>query len=289
MEVSTYPEKKVFFDLLFGFLQSDGGLPYYSGNTSSSEPTLLGILALLANDFPEESFKLSLEWVIKTKNSDGSIGLNRKLPKEGVWATSHLAIVFHWLGKTNERNKAIQFLKNFRSVAVEPNEFNTLDSRLIGWPWVSNTFSWVEPTCWALLALKLAGEEKHPRALEGQNVLLDRCIKGGGWNCGNRLVYGNDLLPFLDTTSMAILALISSVDEAKLTPSIAILEANCPGSESIYELAWCILCFKRLKKNTGFLEKKLVEKILEFPKEILNVVHLALALIALSNKPVLAK
>ena len=78
---------------------------------------------------------------------------------------------------------------------------------LVGWPWVANTFGWVEPTAWALLALALAGKSDHPRAVEGRRLLEDRCLPEGGWNYGNKIVFKNTLMPFWDTTALATLAL----------------------------------------------------------------------------------
>ena len=38
----------------------------------------------------------------------------------------------------------------------------TSTCRLIGWPWAEDTFSWVEPTAWACLALRAAGPGRPP-------------------------------------------------------------------------------------------------------------------------------
>src|SRR5262249_56719053 len=59
---------------------------------------------------------------------------------------------------------------------------NDVNGLLIGWPWAEGNFSWVEPTAWAVLALRRAGQGDHPRVKEGQDLLLDRVLDNGGGN-----------------------------------------------------------------------------------------------------------
>ena len=44
------------------------------------------------------------------------------------------------------------------------------DSTLIGWPWVEGTHSWIEPTAWAVLALKSVGTESAPTHARGDSL-----------------------------------------------------------------------------------------------------------------------
>jgi hypothetical protein len=87
-----------------------------------------------------------------------------------------------------------------------------LDSTLDGWPWTPGAFAWVEPTSWALLALKARWQARPPRAVRqriglGERMLADRACPGGGWNYGNSRVMGQDLDPYPDTTAVALLGL----------------------------------------------------------------------------------
>ncbi len=88
------------------------------------------------------------------------------------------------------------------------------DTTLIGWPWVVGTHSWYEPTCLAVLALKAHGYANHPRCLEGIRVLQDRLLPRGGANYGNTLVLGQHLMPHLQPTGLALLALAGTNDES---------------------------------------------------------------------------
>jgi hypothetical protein len=68
----------------------------------------------------------------------------------------------------------------------------------------------VEPTAWAVLALKRLRPDSRDLIEDGERVLADRECVGGGWNYGNRTVYGQDLAPYVQTTAVAMLALQAS-------------------------------------------------------------------------------
>jgi hypothetical protein len=83
---------------------------------------------------------------------------------------------------------------------------------------VLDTFSWVEPTAWALLAIG-RWNGRHPtskasaRIEEGEHLLLDRVCLSGGWNYGNAAVLGHDLPAYVSTTSLVLLALARRAGE----------------------------------------------------------------------------
>jgi uncharacterized protein (DUF362 family) len=90
---------------------------------------------------------------------------------------------------------------------LKPPKQIVLDGSLRGWPRISDTFSWVENTSYALAALKACGRRDHPRVAEAERLLLDRVCQDGGWNCGNNVVCGAHLMGFVPTTALAALAL----------------------------------------------------------------------------------
>ena len=81
------------------------------------------------------------------------------------------------------------------------------DPRLVGWPWVEATHSWLEPTALAILALCRLGLAGHPRVKAGVELILDRALDSGGWNYGNKSVFGTELRPQPGPTGLALLAL----------------------------------------------------------------------------------
>ena len=115
------------------------------------------------------------------------------------------------------------------------------DPRLVGWPWVLGTYSWVEPTALAVLALCRAGHTHHARVEQGVRLLLDRQLSRGGWNYGNTTVYGTELVPQLDMTGVALSALAGLVEADRVAKSIIFLENATRAARTPQSLAWGIL------------------------------------------------
>src|SRR6185369_14400776 len=86
------------------------------------------------------------------------------------------------------------------------------DDSLVGWPWLTDTYSWVEPTSYAILGLEavrdaLPADDVARRIDVGRQMLRDRTCPDGGWNYGNSAVLGQGLWAYPDTTALALLAL----------------------------------------------------------------------------------
>jgi hypothetical protein len=243
------------------------------------------ILGLIAAGVEAEARPL-VEWTLKTRNANGSIGLNREFPDEGIWNSSLLAIAMHHLGLKSERDSAIDFLLGIRSIKLSRSPDNDLDTALIGWPWVVHTFGWVEPTSWALLSLALAGKSDHPRAVEGRRLLEDRCLPEGGWNYGNKIVFNHTLMPFWDTTALATLALGDS-NRSLTNKNLDLLEKSLPEMYSLLTNALACLCLGRFGRKTESIRVRIAGMLQNLKHEELNLAHWAISLIALSNKRVL--
>ena len=106
-------------------------------------------------------------WLLQHQNQDGSWPLN-DAAKEGSW-TSGLAIIA--LSAFPEHQEAVRraarwlllqegskpgLLAQIILLVTGKSNINDLNKDLIGWSWVPNSFSWVEPTSYALIALKKA-------------------------------------------------------------------------------------------------------------------------------------
>jgi hypothetical protein len=264
----------------------DGAYPFHQGDCSYAEPTLMMLLAHSAWGTPPADFTAAVDWCRKLQNADGSVALHPDFPDQGPYITAMFAVGCHHLQLHSERDRAIEALLAFRSLTFNiADDVNQLNSKLTGWSWAANTFSWVEPTAWALLALRLAGKESHPRAVEGREILKDRWIQDQGWNLGNKIVYNNVLIPFLDTTALAILAL-SEKEQDLIEKNLTILENNLDQAQSFYSQAWIGICLKHFRRMPDSLRSTLTERILHPGEEPVNLAHLGLGCLALAEKEV---
>lgn len=195
----------------------------------------------------------AIHWLQSRMNSEGALTLIGD--NQPHWSTSLFVIALTRLGvRSDLRDKAVNCLLVWKGKRVEPSEEITLNGALQGWPWANGTFSWVEPTSYALLALKLAGHGRHERIAEAERLLLDRVCEDGGWNYGNRVIYGAAFQGFPSTTALATLAL---QDSAAARPAIerglAFLERRMQSRQSALTLALAILCFQVFSKPTAAL------------------------------------
>ena len=263
-----------------------GGVPYYPGGGPSAEPSLLGLLALSACGAPVESSKPLLSWVAGLQNPDGSLGIHPGHRDQGLWLTAPAAVVFHRYGLTEARDRAMGFVISLRSVTVANDPNVRQDNTIVGWPWVRGTFGWVEPTAWSVIALNVCGLGGYARAAEGRRFLLDRQISSGGWNYGNPGLNDRELLPFWDTTGLALLALGGQPDVGHVRPSLDLLERDQGKIVSLCGLAWAALGLEGYGRNTAEIERRLFAAMNEQPDDRLNLAHFAAGLIALSRRKV---
>jgi hypothetical protein len=207
---------------------SDGAWPYVPSKPGAAEPTCYAAMAVAA--VSGSSANRALDWLVAREKSD--------------WADSLALLTMIRMNAAPEvRAKTAERLLSFRVRQMEATGVSELDGKLKGWAWVDNTFSWVEPTSYALLALKAAGVRGHPRMAEAERMLLDRMCKDGGWNYGNRNVLGADLPSMPPTTALAAMALQDSPSSDKLRPALDLLEREVLAYPSALSLALTILCF----------------------------------------------
>lgn len=116
------------------------------------------------------------------------------------------------------------------------------DPAKTGWPWVPGTVSWVAPTALVLLAYS-AWNRHSTRTASAVAMLLDRACPSGGWNSGNAMVFGVELDPHPDFTSMALLALCNPAlkTSPEVTGGLDYLARRIGSVRSAYTLAWAAM------------------------------------------------
>jgi len=173
---------------------TDGGFGPRPGQPSEPEPTALATIALEDAD--------GQAWLSEHQADDGSVSFDAASVVNDS-ATAFTAIALE-VGDARER--ALDHLegtlaRTYRSTAAIPH-----DPSFRGWAWTEDTAGWVDPTSRATLALRLLRPDA-PAIADGLGLLADRETVGGGWNYGNRVVFGDDLWPYAQTTAAALLAL----------------------------------------------------------------------------------
>jgi hypothetical protein len=80
-----------------------------------------------------------------------------------------------------------------------------------GWPWEPNTYHWVEPTSYAILAIKSCpyGQEARYKNMVDQacKYMLEKTCSTGGWNFGSASTLGTDWPPLPSPTALALIAM----------------------------------------------------------------------------------
>ncbi len=240
---------------------ADGSWPYYlTSKQGSPEPTCLAALALAGENDGDTAVSPALNWLASLVNNDGAVILPGD--DEPHWSTAHLAITLTHLQQNETlRNQTIAWLLTWQGSSGDPDPYGAiiLNPDLIGWSWISNTFSWVEPTCYGLLALKRAGIRQHERITQAEMMLLDRACVGGGWNVGNPIVWGQAIEAALPQTALALLALQDKPVDSVIEQGLALLKDETNAAYSTLSMALAILCLQQYDLPTDRFVDRLLQ------------------------------
>jgi hypothetical protein len=173
---------------------TDGGFGPRAGLPSEPESTALATIAL--DDARGRA------WLGERQVSDGSVPFDAAIVVNDS-ATAFAAIAFD---AGDGRERALNHLEATLARSVRSTTAIPHDASVHGWAWTEGTFGWVDPTARAVLALRLLRPDA-PAIDDGIGMLRDRETVGGGWNYGNRVVFGDDLWPYAQTTAAAMVAL----------------------------------------------------------------------------------
>jgi len=232
-----------------------GAWGYRNDRGPSVEPTALACLGLWScrsHSPPEarpEAILRGADWLQTLQKADGSLGIAPSLPSP-CWATPHAILLWNALQvHTPARRRAANWLLAQKGKPITDNTASIVsvvghDTTLVGWPWIEDTHSWLEPTAMAILALDREDLAYHPRVTEGIRVVLNRALAQGGWNYGNTSVFGRQLRPQPGPTGLALLALAAQGSKHRprsVDPAIAYLLRTLPDLRAPISLAWGLL------------------------------------------------
>jgi hypothetical protein len=225
---------------------------YRQQGAPAGEPSVLAALGVLASGCARSSQQdLALAdrtatWLAMVQRPDGSVPVSERIATPG-WVTPYAILLWRALPAFEAaRRRACEWVIQLEGLALargkEAGAVIGHDSSSIGWPWVDGTHSWIEPTALAIVALCREGKSAHPRVDKGIDLILDRAIKGGGWNYGNKAVFGRDLRPQPGPTGLALLALAARKDcSPQARAGIDYLRSVLPGVRAAISLGWGVL------------------------------------------------
>lgn len=256
----------------------DGGWGAQQGRASSTEITALATLALGRLDTPvsRESASRGLRWLAAHQHDDGGWPVSARVD-DGSWATALAVLALDALGREPARavrgarwllrrtprtpGVAISLLHRFAPSTMAVR----LNPDLKGWAWTPDAASFVEPTCYVLLALKrqrrhLQGTAATDRIDEAERMVYDRMCRDGGWNYGNSTVLEADLSPYADVTALALLTLADHRQREANQRSLRALRGMLQHVDSGLSVAWATLCFSAYGEDPAPWRGRLVAR-----------------------------
>jgi hypothetical protein len=287
-------------DELVSLQNPDGGWGAAAGNGSNTETTALAVAALqsLGERSAPDRVLRGVIWLVQHQNPDGSLRLNN-VTNTGSWTTA-LAIIAlsvfpeyrlkvleaaRWL--LHQEGSKPGIIAEIILFLTGKSKANELTRDLIGWSWVPRSFSWVEPTSYALVALKkvksaLGDTNIDERIHQGEAMIYDRMCKGGGWNYGNSKVLDYALWPYPDITAVALIALQDRAGEPANQESLQALRKTAAETNSGLALAWAAICLNLYGQETRDWQQRIDKRFAE-TKFLRETKTLALALLALNG------
>jgi hypothetical protein len=247
LDMSGRASTMKFVNAALDFLECQSVWRYSPDTAPAAEPTAWTAIALAAYD-RHSGAQRAREWLAGAQNVDGSVGIRRDEPVPG-WPTALAVLAWNvkfprsdTAATRDASRRAVQWLLASAGEISAGSEFLQHDTNIPGWPWVLGTHSWVEPTALGLLALRSVGLESHARAIDAARLLDDRLLESGGCNYGNTVVLGQALLPHVEPTGLALLALGGEPDpHGRIAAAIEYLESALGPDTAPASLAYGVL------------------------------------------------
>ncbi len=234
----------------------DGWWPYQSGQGAATEPTAWCALALVNN---ESARKAAARFLQKSQNKDGGWSTT---PGAGPsdWTSSLALLTLNQIAPDLESciGQAVSYLLNHRSELFDPLTVPSIfllwvlcqKHLMRGWPWNAGSFHFVEPTSYAMIALRQSWrcrQKEISSALAcAEDLLFYNACAGGGWNSGNRKILDWLVPPYPITTAQALIALQHLPEAPAVQSGLAYLTKVSQEENTVLSLSWAILAIDAL-------------------------------------------
>src|SRR5438477_583988 len=173
--VAVFPATDVnWLDQTLDQLSLQPAIGYAAGGKTAAEPTAIAALALSVHGRAEAA-REAAKALTELQAAKGEVGVRAGEPTPG-WPTSLAVIAWSVIERARFNanvDRAVAWLLANRGKGIARSADFGHNTELVGWAYAENTHSWVEPTAFAVLALRAAGKADDPAAREGVAVLLD--------------------------------------------------------------------------------------------------------------------
>ncbi len=222
---------------------AEGGFTNADNGDYRTDATAWAIIALSACGFDPEIISRARSRLAAGQLADGRVCISPHHP--AVYWPTPLAILAWSQSPPHQDSlaRAVNFLLEHSGMSLQEQALSAdaSDPTLRGWPWVADTYSWVDPTALGMIALKVTGHSNHPRVAEATRLLLNRKLPHGGWNYGNTIMFHKELRPMPENTGMALDALKSLTVRSNLELSLDYLKVAVRNLRTPIALSWGIL------------------------------------------------
>jgi hypothetical protein len=220
-----------------------GGFAARGRGSYRTDATAWAILALVAAGQDADLINISRSRLAQDQQPDGRLGVSPDHP-DAFWPTPLAVLAWCQSSAQQEaQSRAVHFLlaTTGKHWPRRPNDFLGHDPNIKGWPWIEGTHSWVGSTGITIMALQAAGYGTHERIAEAVRMIMDRQLPSGGWNYGNKSVFGVELRPMPESTGIALNALKNRTARVSLRRSLDYLKSTITTVRTPYSLAWSLL------------------------------------------------
>lgn len=238
---------------------------YRASRQSATEPAAWTALALTAHGELEAALRPA-RWLAELQQDDGAVGItaNDTTP---CWPTS-LAL-WSWAALDGAQG-SVEFRQHIdaaaewslanRGKSAPQSSHIGHNTELVGWSWAADTHSWLEPTCMFVLGLRAAGQNAHPRVREGVQLIVDRLLPDGGANYGNTIVLGQPLVPHVQPTGLAMLALGGEPNsDSRISKTLDYLQSSITSDLASTSLAFAGLGLAAMGRRDAEIDRILHE------------------------------
>ncbi len=208
----------------------DGGWPYYAGKTSRLEPTAWALLALARGGRTRVTRPLCWPGRGATAGFSIAAAMRSTSASTGLLA---VALARSDRARRSSRRRCAEALVGVEGPEVSRSRPSTArTTRFKAGPGPAAPSAGSSRRRGGSSALKRLGPRdrgrREARIAEAERLLADRVCKDGGWNHGNSNMLGADLMPYVSTSALGLIALGDRRGDAPVTRTLRYLSAKPP-------------------------------------------------------------